>query len=122
MKLVEEYEQQEKKQLREINKQFKESKIESIQRQQKEAQQKALAVLKARREAKANEDHQVKESKAIAKEKWKEAKRVHPGEEIVTKKDLDALMVNVKDLLSKNVVEKVVEKPVMVEKIVENLI
>ena len=28
-------------------------------------------------------------------------------------------MVNVKDLLSKNVVEKVVEKPVMIEKIVE---
>jgi hypothetical protein len=76
-----------------------------------------LAVLKARRDEKAKAKKESEDTKAIAKMKWKDAKKKHPGEEIITRKDLDAFMTSLHEKIKPQVIEKVVEKPV--ERIVE---
>lgn len=94
---------------------------------QKATTAKALEVLKARREAKNNEEKAVKESKELEKEAKRGVKRSVPVNEVVTKKDLDEYMKGIKELIAntkaptvEKVVEKVVEKPV--EKVVERVI
>ena len=91
---------------------------------QKAAMNKALQVLKARREEKAKTVKEEKDGKAIAKMKWREAKKSAPANEIVTKAELESWMTNLKESLKPQVVEKIVEKPVekIVEKPVEKIV
>lgn len=63
--------------------------------------QKALLAMKEKREAREKVEKEVKESKEIEKEKWREVKKAKlPAEDLVTKKDLDDFMTNVKSLLT----------------------
>jgi len=84
---------------------------------QKEATVKAMAALKAKREAAAKEQAELADAKVLAKEKIKAHKKREPGAEIVTRKDLDGFMGEIKGMLSSRVpeVEKPVEKAVVKE-------
>jgi hypothetical protein len=91
---------------------------------QKAATLKAMAVLKEKREAAAKVSADEADAKLIAKEKVRAYRKREPGAEIVTKRDLEGFMGEIKGMLgSKPDVEKpvvkevvkVVEKPVVKE-------
>ena len=82
---------------------------------QKEAMAKALATLKDKREAAAKQERDVADAKTLAKEKTRAVRRREPGSELVTKKQMEDMLMQIKPV----VVEKVVEKPVVIEKVVE---
>ena len=88
------------------------------------AQQKAFAVLKEKREQKAKQVKEEKDKAEVNKDKWRELKKKAPAEELVTKKDLEGFMSEVRGFMKPQVVEKIVEKPVerIVEKPVERVI
>ena len=87
---------------------------------QKAATLKAMAVLKEKREAAAKVSADEADAKLIAKEKVRAYKKREPGAEIVTRKDLEGFMGEIKGMLSSKV-DPVVEKPVVKEvvKVVE---
>lgn len=89
-----------------------------------EAQKKAFAVLKQKREEAAKAKKESKDAAEVNKDKWRELKKKAPAEELVTKKDLEGFMSEVRGFMKPQVVEKVVEKPVerIVEKPVERVI
>lgn len=88
---------------------------------QKAATLKAMAVLKEKREAAAKVSADEADAKLIAKEKVRAYRKREPGAEIVTKRDLEGFMGEIKGMLGsveKPVVKevvKVVEKPVVKE-------
>ena len=89
---------------------------------QQEASQKAFEALKKKRdeaaEAKRKAKQELADANEVTKQKWRRVKKEAPGDVLLTKKDMEAYMSQLR--APPQVVEKIVEKPV--EKIVEKVV